>query len=276
VAVVIVVGAVIASVTREQDRPPGGGDPPPAAALPRERGVGLCLAATVPSGTDEAELVAAVESASTANRYFFPEPFLDLDVDTDPDGVALVTAAVWPSGASTEQVSEWRQDQTRSGCPEHHDGWSLRITRALLADGADRLLAEAEFGDPWTAFMEVELRPAESSIRTVLHFGGPLGISGTCWVDDILSVDPTTGTPVVVAVAGNDAGVFGMIACTRFAESIPDGAAGEQARDLVPTGATLGGPTDLRVVADSITLSEDALVIEGSYVPVTTAAPTLD
>lgn len=267
-AVVIVTGAVIDSVTREPvlgSRPALGG--------PREQGIGLCLTAVVSDGTGHEGLSDTIKTAVAANPHFFPGQTTRVDAASPSPDITLATVAAWPYGASDGEVAEWRESQDRKRCPGRPDGWSIRVTQALLADGADRLLAGADFSEEWTASMEVELRPAESSIRTVLSFSGPLNISGSCWVDDLVSVDPTSGTTVVSSEADDDAGLPGLIACRRFADSLPDGAAGEQALALIPTMVAIEGAPDLRLVTDSIDLSTEAIVIEGSFAPVSTTEP---
>lgn len=69
---------------------------------------------------------------------------------------------------------------------------------------------------------------------------GFLRLGGTCWIDDVLSVDPGTGTVVTNASTGMDVDPFTEAACQKFGAFMTEGGAGEQALSLLPLAIPLG------------------------------------
>lgn len=253
IATVLVLGAITLDVL---DGDTGTLPPAEDRGFPRERGVGLCLAIAPVAGLDTDELVARVDERIARQPHLFPSATRSADASLGIDGSVFVTAR--PLGGdgpgSGADASE--------PCRPADGGWVAAISRDLLSDGADRLLADADINDPWTGAVDVSLDAGGETVRSLLRFTGPLGISGTCWVDETLSVDPTTAAVAVSAASGDDAGFAGMVACTRFADSMPDGAAGAQALALVPHGD--GGIVDgVRLLVSSVEVTPDAIVVQG-------------
>lgn len=228
-------------------------------ATPREDGIGACLA--LAGGTaDEAMLIRALERSAAARPYLLPDATYEASTVAGEPGRSRIAA--WPSGASEADLARFRAGDDIGPCAEPTEGWAFTVTDDLLADGADRLLAAAEFSEEWTAAISVELQPEESRVRTTLRFVGPLAVGGSCWLDETLTLDAASGRPVVRAEAGDDAGIPGLVACGRFHESMPDGGAGALALALLPAEASgADGQPVLR--AGSVVVGADRITVTG-------------
>jgi hypothetical protein len=98
----------------------------------------------------------------------------------------------------------------------------------------------------------------------MLVFAGPLDIpNGTCWVDDVLSVDAVGGIVAASGEQGLETSPFAEGACRRFFGFLPDGGAGEQAVTLLPLSVELDDGV-IRLVAQAVTVRDDAIVMAGS------------
>ena len=147
-------------------------------------------------------------------------------------------------------------------CLDGERGWAFGVTRALLQDGADRLMERADFGSSWSGSIEVTFAPEDARVRSTLYFSGPLGISGSCWLDETPVIDPDSGTPGVVTESGDQAGLAGIVACRRFEEELSEGGAGAQAMALFPkTLAAADSGPGMR--AETIEVTDELLIIRG-------------
>lgn len=153
---------------------------------------------------------------------------------------------------------------TAATCLEPGFDWTARYGRDFLESGADRLLAEAPTTPGIDSDVTIEWYPDESRLRTTLVFAGPLDIpNGTCWVDDQLSVDETSGTVVASGEQGLKTSLFAEVACGRFFGNLPDGGAGAQVATLLPTVVEFDGGV-LRLAAEDVVVRDDAIIISGS------------
>jgi hypothetical protein len=175
---------------------------------------------------------------------------------------ASITIALWPEQAPAGQREALLAMQAPRPCPSEEDGWAFVVTSDLLADGADRLMERAEFGAEWSGRIDVSFYPEDTRVRSTLHFSGPLGIAGSCWIDETLAVDPDSGSPAVASESGDDAGLAGFVACRRFADELAEGGAGAQALALFPTSLATG-PSSTAMWATAIELTDDLVIIRG-------------
>jgi hypothetical protein len=154
---------------------------------------------------------------------------------------------------------------TAASCLEPGFDWTARYGRDFLEAGADRMLAEAPTTPGIDSDVTIEWYPDESRLRTTLVFAGPLDIpNGTCWVDDRLSVDETSGTVVASGEQGVRTSPFAEVACGRFFGNLPDGGAGAQVATLLPAVVELDDGGVLRLVAEDVVVRDDAIIISGS------------
>jgi hypothetical protein len=143
--------------------------------------------------------------------------------------------------------------------------WTARFGRAFLEAGADQMLAEAPTTPGIDSDVTLEWYPDEANIRTKLEFDGPLGIpNGTCWIDDVLTVDQATGSILASGEQGVRTSLFAEGACDRFFDHLPEGGAGEQAVTLLPQVVTLDDGSKLRFVAEDVLVQADAVLVLGS------------
>lgn len=142
--------------------------------------------------------------------------------------------------------------------------WTARFSREFLVEGAELMLEEADKTPGFDSSIELEWFPGEARLRSTLSFSGPFGIpSGTCWVDDVLSIDPESGRALASGDRGMDVSPLGDVVCGRFYDNLPKGGAGQQAVDLLPTEVDLGDGRTLRFVAETVQVHDDAVAIAG-------------
>jgi hypothetical protein len=143
--------------------------------------------------------------------------------------------------------------------------WTARFARDFLVEGAELMLEQADRTPGFESSIDLEWVPGESRIRSTLTFSGPLGIpSGSCWVDDTLTVEPGTGAAVASADRGMDVSLFGDVVCDRFYGNLPKGGAGEQAVGLLPKEVAIEDGRVLRFVTETVQVLDDALVTAGT------------
>jgi hypothetical protein len=206
----------------------------------------LELAPEVVGPEEWSSVVAAVAEAVTPRTALFPAPSLD------ETGTRLAIDA--GDGEATPATSS---------CLESGFEWSARFDRAFLQAGAERMLAEAPTTPGITSAVDIEWLPAESRLRTVLVFAGPLDIpNGTCWIDDVIAIED--GVVTASGERGLRTSPFAEGACGRFYEHLPQGGAGEQAVTLLPATVMLSDGRRLRFEAQDVSVREDALVVSGS------------
>ena len=142
--------------------------------------------------------------------------------------------------------------------------WTSRFGREFVAAGADRMLEEADRTPGFSSTGLIEWYPDENRMRTTLEFSGPLGIpSGSCWVDDVLTVDEPTGTVSPSRDRDQDTSLLGGVVCDRFYDALTDGGAGEQTVTLLPETVPLPDGSDIRFVVEEVVVGEDALLVSG-------------
>jgi hypothetical protein len=222
----------------------------PAAAAQEPADVCLELVPGALPSEDWASVSAAVADAVAERSTLFPSPVLALhDARLD---IRSGLAGLAEGGAS---------------CLQDGYGWTSRIDRLFLEAGADRMLAEAPTTPGIDSAVTIEWVPTETRVRTRLQFAGPLDIpNGRCWVDDALSVDPATGTVAASGEHGLETSPFAEGACGRFFDHLPEGGAGEQAVTLLPRAVVLAGGSELRFVAEVVSVTDDAVTVSGRLV----------
>ncbi len=218
----------------------------PAAAQGDPADVCLEVASGVLSAEEWNALDEAVEVAVVARPLLFPAPSIHtrgsrLDIDSGHPGLAV----------------------GEGPCLEPGHEWSARFDRVFLEAGADLMLEQAPTTPGIGSEVALEWYPDETRVRTTLEFAGPLDFpNGTCWIDDVLTVE--AGVVLASGEHGLRTSPFAEGACRRFADHLPDGGAGEQAVTLLPTTVELGDGTTVRLVADDVFVREDAVVVAGS------------
>lgn len=217
---------------------------------PSDEPADVCLDVAVDLPPEvEARLVEAIEQVVAEDPTLFPRP--------------LIT----PRASGIDIHSGHPDLPTRGGRPCSLLGseWTARFARDFLVEGAELMLQQAERTPGFESTIELEWFPAESRIRSSLDFSGPFGIpSGTCWVDDTLTVDAGSGRVVASGDRGMDVSLFGDVVCDRFYGNLPKGGAGEQAAGLLPSEVSTDDGRLLRFVAETVQVLDDALVMAGS------------
>lgn len=151
-------------------------------------------------------------------------------------------------------------------CLESGSEWSARFDRAFLESSAEQMLADAPTTPGIGSSVAIEWYPDEARLRTTLVFAGPLDIpNGTCWVDDALTIDGDAGLVVASGEQGLKTSLFAEGACGRFFDHLPDGGAGEQVVTLLPAQVTAAAGGVLRFVAEEVRLSDEAIIVAGSF-----------
>jgi hypothetical protein len=142
--------------------------------------------------------------------------------------------------------------------------WTSRFGRDFIEAGADQLLEDAPKTPGFSSSGTIEWYPDENRMRTSLEFSGPLGIpNGTCWVDDVLTVDVASGSVGTSRERDRDTSPLGGVVCDRFYSYLPDGGAGEQTVSLLPETVALPDGSELRFVVEDVVVGEDALIVSG-------------
>jgi hypothetical protein len=143
--------------------------------------------------------------------------------------------------------------------------WTVRVGRAFLDAGADRMLELGPTTPGIESSVDVEWFPGEDRVTTTLVFAGPLDIpNGTCWIDDTLGVDGATASAISIVEHGVQTSLFAESACGRFFDHLDKGGAGEQAITLLPTSLTLPVSSTLQLTVEDVTVEDDGIVISGS------------
>jgi hypothetical protein len=230
---------------------------------------GLCLevtAAALEPGAWPA-LLATVVGTTGARPDLFPEPMVLSLPDPrtgHPREATSLRIGAWSTAGTGEAVAARRQAGLEQvACLAPGATWSARITFDLLRAGADRRAATVALSPGTTADVDVSFHPAEARVRTFLDFELPLGIGGTCWLDDVLSVNGSSGRLSVASTSGMDVTLFAEYGCERFMALMPDGGAGEQAIGLVPGEIVLDDATTIPLAARQVTLDDLAVLVTG-------------
>ena len=232
----------------------------PVAAPP---GADLCLAfdASRLTAVRWAAITEDVTAAVQGRTLVFPSPSIVATPDDGraPDalGEGIVMVSVWAQGdAGPDAISE--------GCLVPQAEWSMVVSQALLQGSAARILESAGLPDDVSTQIDVEFYPDEERVRTTMRFTAAFGVGGTCWVDDVLSIDPAAGSPLASDEMHQDLHFLApQDACTRFHAFMTDGAAGMLATHLMPRN--LAGPgIGVRFVATSVDVRDGELVLAGS------------
>jgi hypothetical protein len=222
---------------------------PAAAADEDVADVCLEVAAGALTETEWAALETGITAAVASRPALFSEPLIA--------GDPLRRFDIW-SGREGLAVSDG------ASCLEPGSEWTARFGRDFLQAGADQMLAEAPTTPGIGSEVTLEPYPRETRLRTTLDFAGPFGIpNGTCWVDDVLSVDASSGLVVASGEQGLETSPFAEGACGRFFSYLPDGGAGEQAVTLLPASVELSDGAVLRFVAHEVGVHDDAVTVAG-------------
>jgi hypothetical protein len=229
--------------------------------VPREAGVGACLNVAYPRSSGQWAGVDILEHEAAAHDHLFPA-LETVTVPPRPLDRGMIVA-LWPNGAPSPGEAAMTASRGDEACATADSTWALRITRELLADGADRLLERATFGEDWTATIDVSLHPGQSRVRTRLDFSGPFGVKGSCWIDETFAIDLQTGLPEVISSSENDAGLAGLVACRRFEKELAGGGAGAQALALLPSAVT-DGSTDPTLALSRIEVTDGMVTLSGT------------
>lgn len=209
----------------------------------------VCLEVAPGSLSAEAwtAVTAAVDQAVAERPALFPLPRLEqyparLDID-----------------------SGHRREESGSGpCLQPGAEWTARFDRDFLQSGAQQMLAEAPTTPGIDSDVIIDWFPDEARMRTTLVFAGPLDIpNGTCWIDDVLSIDVDAGIVVASGEQGVRTSPFAEGACGRFFDHLPDGGAGEQAVTLLPRSVKMADGSELRFVAEDVFVAEDSVSVSG-------------
>ena len=219
------------------------------AGTPEEQFADVCLEvdAGLLSQDDWASVAAAVEQAVAERPALFPAPQLD-------QAPSRLDVASGHQPAATGNA----------GCLDPGTEWTARFGRDFLQQGAEQMLAEAPTTPGIDSDVIIDWYPEEMRLRTILNFAGPLDIpNGTCWIDDVLSVDAATGAVVASGEEGVKTSPFAEPACGRFFDHLDDGGAGEQAVTLLPESVTLADGSELRFVAEDVLVTEHSVALSG-------------
>lgn len=150
-------------------------------------------------------------------------------------------------------------------CLESGLEWTARFSRAFLQAGADRMLMEAPTTPGIESSVEIEWFAAEHRLRTTLVFAGPFDIpNGSCWIDDVLSIDAADGIAVASGEHGVETSPFAEGACDRFFDHLPEGGAGQQAITLFPAEVALADGRRVRFAVSRLAVTEEEIVVGGS------------
>ncbi len=150
-------------------------------------------------------------------------------------------------------------------CLESGLEWTTRFSRTFLQAGADRMLTEAPTTPGIESSVEIEWFADDDRLRTTLVFAGPFDIpNGSCWIDDVLSVDVADGIATASGEHGAETSPFAEGACGRFFDHLPDGGAGQQAITLFPAEVALADGRLVRFAVSRLFVTEDEVVVGGS------------
>lgn len=200
------------------------------------------------SDDDHAAVVDAVAVVVAENETLFPDPTVT------PTGTRIDIHAGHPDLPAVSGVP----------CLMVEFDWTARFSREFLIEGAELMLEKAPRTPGFDSSIELEWFPDEARLRSTLSFSGPFGIpSGTCWVDDVLTIDPGSGRAVASGDRGMDVSPLGDVVCGRFYDNLSGGGAGEQAVNLLPAEVALGDGRTLRFVAETVHVFDDALAVAG-------------
>lgn len=236
-----------------------------ASDVPAEQGgadVCLALAAdAIPSGAWVA-VTTAVGSVVESRPELFPDPSIVASpASGSPDTAAAgeFMLAIHADAGANERAP--RGDD----CERDGQQWLVRLGRAFLVAGAERMLELAPTTPGIASSIHLDWHPGEAQVRTRLVFAGPLDIpSGQCWIDDRLAVDASTRQAVSHSEQGIRTSLFAEAACERFFNELTRGGAGEQAITLLPVELELADGRRLRFEAQDVSVEDDAIVISGS------------
>lgn len=244
-----------ASAASEDDAPVG----PLTAVAARAPLIGACLRAVDLPLDEVTEVAQALEMEAAKRNHLFPDLSVSISAPKSPDEAMIV--ALWPHQAPRDSEQTRQQVRSPGPCAGVDDGWAFTVTHDLLASGANRLLDGAQIGSDWSGQIDVTFHPAESRVRSTLTFSGPFGISGSCWIDETLSIDGPSGLPKVTTERGDDAGIAGLVACRRFEEEMHEGGAGALAIALFPADVTSQTQAALR--ATEVEVTSSAVIVRG-------------
>jgi len=220
----------------------------------------LCLAiapGVLPDGAWE-KIVAAVEHSAWERPVLFPRP-----------AFASAAAVVGTSSQVarlevTADAGDLEGGRETADCLDSAAQWTVRVSRAFLDEGADRMLAVAPTTPGIESSVEVEWYPDQARVVTMLHFAGPMDIpNGRCWIEDVLSVGAAAGVAVSRVGRGLETSPFAEGACGRFFDYLVDGGAGQQALGLVPSSVALAEGATIVLVAEDVRVDPVTIGISG-------------
>lgn len=234
---------------------------PSVAASDQDLDVCLEVASSAVAAEPWAQVVGQVEDVIAERSALFPSPTIvasrhDGLLGAAPASVGLHVAAGHPGSTSAS---------TSATCLRPGLDWTARFTRSFLQAGAEVMLAQAPTTPGIDSSVTIEWFADEARLRTTLVFAGPFDIpNGTCWIDDVLSVDATRGLAIATGEQGARTSPFAEGACGRFFDHLPQGGAGEQAVTLLPVEVALATGGSIRFVVTELSVSDDAIEVGGT------------
>jgi hypothetical protein len=236
----------------------------------------MCIEVNGPEPAEPA-LRAALEAIVASERSFFPDASVvtlpDVSDGTESVGASATRIAVWPTKAVETLALADHAAIGSIRCRPDDASWGATISLPLLQAGAERILEAARQPSVGGALIpadaeatiSVELDAAQSRVRTKLEFSvpaGPFRLGGTCWIDEVLQLDPESGRPSAQLTTGMDVAPFVESGCAKFEQFMAGRGAGVRALDLVP-GVTTAVSTSPFLVTASISVAEDRIVLSG-------------
>ena len=257
----------------------------PAADAADTRPVGsspdVCLevdASTIDAET-WAQVAGAVATAVEDEPEFFPDPVIVALPDPaqawSGEDVATARIGIWGAAGEAGATAERREALAAEECLAEGAGWTTTISQGLLQTGAEQIMAAArlpdESGEPpiredAEVSIAIELLPAEMLVRTTFEFrlSIPFNPGGTCWIDDVLAVDPAAGSVIASTTTGMDTGLFMESGCHKFQAFMTEGGAGEQGISLLPAAVSLRDGSTLSFTATSVKMTDDTIEMSGT------------
>jgi hypothetical protein len=247
-------------------------------------GPGLCIEATslVLDPDSWAHVLNEITVATERSPAFFPDATIvtspDLGETSDLGAFPTIRIGIWATGASDlDSVDQLQAQLARAGCLHDGSDWNMVISHDLVLAAAESILASARLpqdgeerliSDDVEAAIDVGLYPAEQRIRTILEWNkpvfGPVGVGGSCWIDDVLNVD--AGHVIVMSEAAMDVSLGGEAGCAVFEEFLDGQGAGQRAAELMPTEFSLADGSTVDLVVQSIEVRESEIVLAGAVV----------
>lgn len=232
-------------------------------AQAKSTGADACLGVAAAAVTADAwaQVGEQVEAVVVDRTALFPSPSIEA---SSHDALPGATA---PSMDLDIHAGHDLTESAVAGgaCLEPGFDWTARFRQSFLQAGADEMLAQAPTTPGIDSRVDIEWFADEDRLRTTLTFAGPLDIpNGTCWIDDVLSIDEASGTAQASGEQGVRTSPFAEGACGRFFDHLSDGGAGEQAITLFPVSIVLDDGGELQFVATALAVTDTEITVSGT------------